>query len=194
MSLLQHQEAVLIEKAKTGDVESFELLIASYQKRAFNIAYRMLGNLEDANDITQEALVKVYRSIHNFKGNSSFSTWLYSIVNNVCIDFIRKNKKAKLLYIDKQQDGESYQREIPDEINTPECLFEKNEIKRMVHDAINQLNYEQRNIIILRDIQGFSYQEIAEMINVSVGTVKSRISRARSNLKEIISENYKVTS
>ena len=194
MSLLQHQEAILIEKAKTGDVESFEILIGTYQKRAFNIAYRMLGNLEDANDVTQEALVKVYRSIPNFKGNSSFSTWLYSIVNNACIDFIRKNKKVKLLYLEKEQGDESYKIEIPDEINTPECLFEKNEVKRMVHDAINQLNYEQRNIIILRDIQGFSYQEIAEMINVSLGTVKSRISRARSNLKDIINEGNKVTS
>lgn len=194
MSLLQHQEAVLIEKAKNGDVESFEQLTSAYQKRAFNIAYRMLGNLEDANDVTQEALLKVYKSLHNFRGNSSFSTWLYSIVNNVCIDFIRKNKKVKLLSIDKQQEGESYQREIPDEINTPECLFEKKEVKRMVHDAINQLSYEQRNIIILRDIQGFSYQEIAEMLHISIGTVKSRINRARSNLKEIISEGFKVIS
>lgn len=194
VSLLQHEEVALIEKAKNGDVESFELLINVYQKKAFNIAYRMLGNLEDANDVTQEALVKVYRSIHNFKGNSSFSTWLYSIVNNACIDFIRKNRKVNLLYIDKEYGETNYKIEIGDEINTPESLFEKNEIKQMVHDAINQLNYEQRNIIILRDIQGFSYQEIAEMINVSLGTVKSRINRARSSLKDIINEGNKATS
>lgn len=194
MSLLQHEEVALIEKAKNGDVESFELLINVYQKKAFNIAYRMLGNLEDANDVTQEALVKVYRSIHNFKGNSSFSTWLYSIVNNACIDFIRKNRKVNLLYIDKEYGETNYKIEIGDEINTPESLFEKNEIKQMVHDAINQLNYEQRNIIILRDIQGFSYQKIGEMLHISLGTVKSRISRARSNLKEIIANDYKEIS
>ncbi|WP_244272759.1 RNA polymerase sigma factor [Natronincola peptidivorans] len=193
MSLLQHQEKLLIVKAKNGDIESFELLISAYQKRAFNIAYRVLGNIEDANDVTQEALIKVYKSIHNFKGNSSFSTWLYSIVNNACIDFIRKNKKVKLLYIDKQEE-DGYQKEIPDEINTPECLFEKNEVKRMIHDAINQLNYEQRTIIVLRDIQGFSYQEIGEILNISEGTVKSRINRARNNLKILISETMKVTS
>ncbi|KJF27839.1 RNA polymerase subunit sigma-24 [Clostridium aceticum] len=191
---MQHQEDVLIEKARRGDIESFELLIEAYQKKAFNIAYRILGNLEDANDVTQEALVKVYRSIHNFKGNSSFSTWLYSIVNNVCIDFIRKNKKAKLLYIDGQQEQGAYTKELPDEMNTPECLFEKNEVKRMVHDAINQLNYEQRTIIVLRDIQGFSYQQIAEMLEISVGTVKSRINRGRNHLKLLISEGMKVTS
>ncbi|WP_236904913.1 RNA polymerase sigma factor [Clostridium formicaceticum] len=194
MSLLQHQEDVLIEKAKKGDVESFELLIGAYQKKAFNIAYRILGNLEDANDMTQEALVKVYRSIHNFKGNSSFSTWLYSIVNNVCIDFIRKNKKTKLLYIDGQQEEGAYTKELPDEMNTPECLFEKNEVKKMIHDAINQLNYEQRKIIVLRDIQGFSYQEIAEILDISVGTVKSRINRGRNHLKLLIGEGMKVTS
>ncbi|SET75892.1 RNA polymerase, sigma-24 subunit, RpoE [Natronincola peptidivorans] len=190
---MQHQEKLLIVKAKNGDIESFELLISAYQKRAFNIAYRVLGNIEDANDVTQEALIKVYKSIHNFKGNSSFSTWLYSIVNNACIDFIRKNKKVKLLYIDKQEE-DGYQKEIPDEINTPECLFEKNEVKRMIHDAINQLNYEQRTIIVLRDIQGFSYQEIGEILNISEGTVKSRINRARNNLKILISETMKVTS
>ncbi|AOY76707.1 ECF RNA polymerase sigma factor SigW [Clostridium formicaceticum] len=191
---MQHQEDVLIEKAKKGDVESFELLIGAYQKKAFNIAYRILGNLEDANDMTQEALVKVYRSIHNFKGNSSFSTWLYSIVNNVCIDFIRKNKKTKLLYIDGQQEEGAYTKELPDEMNTPECLFEKNEVKKMIHDAINQLNYEQRKIIVLRDIQGFSYQEIAEILDISVGTVKSRINRGRNHLKLLIGEGMKVTS
>nr|WP_330386466.1 sigma-70 family RNA polymerase sigma factor [Natronincola ferrireducens] len=191
---MHQQEDVLIDKARQGDIESFELLIKAYQQRAFNIAYRILGNLEDANDVTQEALLKVYRSIHNFKGNSSFSTWLYSIVNNVCIDFLRKNKKAKVLYIDNQYQEEGYQREIPDEINTPECLFEKKEVKKMIHDAINQLNHEQRTIIVLRDIQGFSYQEIAEILNVSVGTVKSRINRGRSNLKLLINERLKVTT
>lgn len=194
MSFLQHREDVLIEKAKAGDVKSFEELISNYQNRAFNIAYRMLGNLEDANDVTQEALIKIYRSINKFKGNSSFSTWLYSIVNNVCIDFIRKHRKAKILYIDENQKQEGYQREIPDKMNTPECLFEKKEIKEMVHDAINQLNYEQKTIIILRDIQGFSYQEIAEILNISEGTVKSRISRGRNNLKLILHEINKATS
>ncbi|WP_278287094.1 RNA polymerase sigma factor [Clostridium aceticum] len=107
---MQHQEDVLIEKARRGDIESFELLIEAYQKKAFNIAYRILGNLEDANDVTQEALVKVYRSIHNFKGNSSFSTWLYSIVNNVCIDFIRKIKKQSFFILMANKNKELIQK------------------------------------------------------------------------------------
>ncbi len=194
MRLLSQNEAILIDKAQKGDIESFELLIENYQKKAFNIAYRMLGNLEDANDVTQEALVKVYRSIGAFRGNSSFSTWLYSIVNNTCIDFIRKNRKFDLIYIEQEHEGTNYQIDIPDRLNTPEKLLEKNEVKKIIHDGINQLNYDHRNIIILRDIQGLSYKEIGEILHISLGTVKSRISRARDNLKEIIRDNYNISS
>ena len=194
MRLLSQNEAILIDKAQKGDIESFELLIENYQKKAFNIAYRMLGNLEDANDVTQEALVKVYRSIGAFRGNSSFSTWLYSIVNNTCIDFMRKNRKVDLIYIEQEHEGTNYQIDIPDRLNTPEKLLEKNEVKKIIHDGINQLNYDHRNIIILRDIQGLSYKEIGEILHISLGTVKSRISRARDNLKEIIRDNYNISS
>ncbi|MCC5911761.1 MAG: sigma-70 family RNA polymerase sigma factor [Clostridiaceae bacterium] len=191
---MDHDEKTLIEKSQKGDVESFEILITSYQKTAFNIAYRMLGNFEDANDITQEAFIKVYKSIDKFKGESSFTTWLYAIVNNICLDFLRKKKKIKIISIDKSQGNENYQREIPDETNTPEVLFEKKEVRRTVQDAINQLKDEHRTIIILRDIQGFSYEEIAEILDISTGTVKSRISRARRSLKVIIGNGLKVTT
>ncbi len=187
---LNQQEISLIEKVKKGDISSFEALIAPYQKKAFNIAYRMLGNLEDANDVTQEAMIKIYKSIAGFQGKSSFSTWVYSVVSNSCIDYIRKNRKAVIVSLDREYDtGESmYKLEVADEMNTPEYLFEKNEIKRMIHDAINQLNVDQREIIILRDINGFSYHEIAEILKCSEGTVKSRISRARSSLKVLLNK------
>ena len=188
MDFLQHQEEDLIEKAKAGDVKSFEILIANYKKRAFNIAYRMLGNLEDANDVTQESFLKIYRSIDKFKGKSSFSTWLYSIVNNTCIDFIRKNRKKTTISIDTNYDEDGYEIEIADEKNTTESLFEKKEIIRSIHDAINRLNHDQKIVIILRDIQGFSYFEISKILNISEGTVKSRISRGRKNLKNILEE------
>lgn len=188
MDFLQHQEEDLIEKAKAGDVKSFEILIANYKKRAFNIAYRMLGNLEDANDVTQESFLKIYRSIDKFKGKSSFSTWLYSIVSNTCIDFIRKNRKKTTISIDTNYDEDGYEIEIADEKNTTESLFEKKEIIRSIHDAINRLNHDQKIVIILRDIQGFSYFEISKILNISEGTVKSRISRGRKNLKNILEE------
>lgn len=187
---LNQQEISLIEKVKKGDIASFEVLIEPYQKKAFNIAYRMLGNLEDANDVTQEAMIKIYKSISGFQGKSSFSTWLYSVVSNSCIDYIRKNRRAVVVSLDREYDtGESmYKFEVADEMNTPEYLFERNETKRIIHDAINQLNVDQREIIILRDINGFSYNEIAEILKCSEGTVKSRISRARSNLKTLLTK------
>jgi len=184
------QETSLIEQSKAGNIESFEKLIADHQKKAFNIAYRVLGNLEDANDVTQEALIKAYRGIKNFNGKSSFSTWLYTIVNNACIDFIRKNRKTNLTYLDREYETEesSYKLQVYNHEETPEELFEKKEVKRIVHEAINRLSYEHKRIIVLRDIQQFAYQEIAEILNCSEGTVKSRISRARKNLKILIME------
>lgn len=188
METLSLQEASLIEQSKAGNIESFEQLIAIHQKKVFNIAYRMLGNLEDANDVTQEALIKAYRGIKSFNGKSSFSTWLYAIVNNACIDFIRKNRKTNLIYLNQEYEteGGSYKIQLDSNEDTPEELFEKKEVQRLVQESINKLNYDHRRAIILRDIQQFSYKEIAQIINCSEGTVKSRISRARNNLKAII--------
>lgn len=187
---LSLQEASLIEQSKDGDIHSFEELISAHQKRIFNIAYRILGNLEDANDVTQEALIKAYKGIKNFNHKSSFSTWLYTIVNNACIDFIRKNKKTNITYLDREYETEegSYKVQVYSDEKTPEELLEKKEVQKLVHEAINQLNYEHRRIIVLRDIKQFSYQEIAQILNCSEGTVKSRINRARNNLKMIIRE------
>jgi len=188
VKLLNQQEISLIEKSSKGDVGSFEELIQPYQKKAFNIAYRMLGNVEDASDVTQEALIKIYKSLDKYQGKSSFSTWVYSIVNNTCIDYIRKNKKGNVVYLDQeiQAKDRSYKMELSDEMNTPEYLFEKQETQKIVQDAINQLNVDHREIIVLRDINGFSYQEIATMLNCSEGTVKSRINRARGHLKVLL--------
>lgn len=193
VKILGSQEVSLIKRSKAGDVESFEQLIASHQKRIFNIAYRMLGNPEDANDVTQEALVKAYCGIKNFKGKSSFSTWLYTIVNNACIDFIRKNRKTNMIYLDREYETEEgvYKVQLGDDEDTPEELFEKKEVQRLVHESIGELSYGHRKIIILRDIEHFSYKEIAQIFGCPEGTVKSRISRARECLKAIIEEKLK---
>ena len=190
MEILGSQEVSLIKQSKAGDIKSFEQLIAKHQKKAFNIAYRMLGNLEDANDVTQEALVKAYKGIKKFKGKSSFSTWLYAIVNNACIDFIRKNRKANIIYLDREYEtGEGTCKiQLGSNENTPEQLFEKKEVQRLVRESIGELGYDYRRIIVLRDVEGFSYKEIAQILDCPEGTVKSRISRARSSLKTIIKE------
>lgn len=182
-----NRENKLIKKCTQGDIDAFEELIVKYEKTTYNIALRMLRNKDDAMDISQEAFIKVFKSIKTFNFESSFSTWLYRIVTNTCLDFLRKNSNTSLS-IDSPintEDGE-IQRDIPDISNNTEEIFEKQLTKELVHRAINKLDENHKTVIILRDIEGFSYEEVAQILDCSLGTVKSRISRARNSLKNII--------
>lgn len=187
-------ERILIERSQNGDLESFEKLIEEYQILAFNIAYKMTSNKEDASDMTQEALIKVFKSIKSFRFDSSFSTWLYRIVTNSCIDMMRKNSKIKTYSLDKPIEGDegTYQRELPDNKDLPDEILEKREKREAVHRAIGKLPDKYRIMIVLRDIQDFSYEEISEVTELPIGTVKSRISRARNTLKEILSKDMEL--
>lgn len=179
-------ELLLIKRSKKGDTDSFEQLVSNYQVSAYNIAYRMLGNKEDASDCTQDAMIKVFRSISKFKGNSSFSTWMYRIVINTCKDFIRKKKEV--LYLDNDIKGEegNIKRELEDSSDTPETILERKELKKEIEKAIMEINSDHREVIVLRDIREYSYEEIAEILDCSIGTVKSRINRGRKALKDVL--------
>ncbi|SHJ81651.1 RNA polymerase sigma factor [Paramaledivibacter caminithermalis] len=181
-------EKVLIEKSKNGDIESFEKLIEKYQVVAFNIAYRMVGNKEDAKDIAQEALIKVYKSLKSFKGDSSFSTWLYKIVTNTCIDAIRKLKKVQTYSLDKEFETENgnFSFQIADNKYLPDRLYEVKEKKELVQTALNKIDEKYKSVLVLRDIQGFTYEEISKITQNPIGTIKSRINRGRLLLKEIL--------
>ena len=180
------QESKLIEKCKKGDVLAFEQLIEAYQKKAYNIALRFMGNEEDAKDMAQDALIKVYRYIDSFKEQSSFSTWMYRIVVNTCLDEIRKRKKIISISIDGNDKEEQYKLDslLPANNETPETIFLNNQRKEEIQKAIYSLNDDYRNVIILRDMNGFSYEEISILLNCAEGTVKSRINRGRNQLKE----------
>lgn len=185
---MNENEKHLLESAKKGDIEAFEKLIEAHEKKVFNIALRMMGNYEDAKDMAQEAFIRVFKSIGSFKEQSSLSTWIYRIITNICLDELRKRKNRKVMSIDdniKYDDGE-IKRDIVSDDLTPEEKVERDEVKRMVSYAINELSDEHRTAIVLRDIQGFSYKEISEIVNCPEGTVKSRISRARQALREIL--------
>ncbi|QEK12330.1 sigma-70 family RNA polymerase sigma factor [Crassaminicella thermophila] len=184
-------EKILIKKSKQGDIESFETLIKEHQKLAFNIAYRMLGNIEDAKDATQDAFIKTYKSLNKFKGESGFSTWLYKIVTNTCLDVLRKRKSQKTYSYDHQIDTEDGKilRDLPDERNIPEIIVERREHQRNIQEAINCLSEHYKTVIVLRDIKGFSYEQISKILDCSEGTIKSRISRARKALKFEIEKN-----
>ncbi len=183
-----NDEKNLIQNCKNGDVNSFEKLIESHQKKVYNIAYRMMGNNEDALDAAQEALIKVYKSLGTFREESSFSTWVYRITANVCLDQLRKRNRINTVSMQNTvvlDDGE-VEVQIEDNNFNPDVILEKNELRRSIVDAINHLNEDQRLVIILRDINGCSYEEIASILKCSLGTVKSRISRARNALKDLL--------
>jgi len=191
---MKGNELWLVEQSRNGNVDAFEELIKDYKKTAYNIALRVLRNVEDAEDASQEALIKVYKSIQNFNMQSSFKSWMYRIVVNTCIDFKRK-KNINAVSIDENVDlggNKEFQREIADNSYNPESLIEKNFNSKLINDAVNRLEDDFKTIIILRDIQGFSYSEISEILSCNLGTVKSRLNRARKNLKDILENELNI--
>ena len=179
------KERELIRKAKQGDMLAFEELILKHEKIVYNVALRMMNHSEDAKDISQEVFLKAYRSLVNFDERSAFSTWLYRITHNTCIDEMRKRKGKQSYSLEEELENEegSMQRQIADEGDTPEESLLRQEQKSEILQALDTLSEEHKAAIILRDVKGLSYEEIAEILELSLGTVKSRISRARNQLK-----------
>jgi len=182
---LTSNDAVLIQKSKQGDVHSFELLISKYQVYAYNIAWRMLGNEEDAKDATQETLIKVFKGLGKFKENSEFSTWLYTITVNTCRDQLRKRKKVMTLSVDDTEEKVPIQL-VAEESADPAVRLEQKEVAGQLLSALGKIPEFQKTAVLLRDVYGFSYEEIGAIENCSVGTVKSRISRGRHGLRTLI--------
>jgi RNA polymerase sigma-70 factor (ECF subfamily) len=185
---LDTAEKKLIELSVGGDVEAFETLIQSHQKKVYNIALRMTGNPEDAQELAQEAIVRAFTSIGKFRGDSSFSTWLYRITINICTDFLRKRNKVTLISMEQGAASNDNQQglQIEEESPGPDELAEKKQLKKLVRDAMDALSEEHRQVLILRDILKLSYKEIANTLKVNEGTIKSRINRARAGLKKIV--------
>ncbi|MDX9887845.1 MAG: sigma-70 family RNA polymerase sigma factor [Anaerovoracaceae bacterium] len=184
------EEARIIKRAKNGSESDFETLILSCQGKAYSIAYRYLNNQEDAMDALQESFIKAYRSLATFKGNSSFQTWIYRIVVNTCYDMLRKKKsriQAESLY--KSDGDEEYMIELPDQDKGPEELALDREESRDIFRVLEMLPLDQKEIILLRDVEGYSYEEIVDILSITMGTVKSRISRARLRLRELYLES-----
>lgn len=176
----------LVAKSRDGDIDAFEELVHRYERKIYTIAYRLIGNRDDANDLAQEAFLKAFQGIKNFRGEASFQTWLCRITTNVCRDEIRKRCRKPVDHLDDAiilDEGE-VTRQVATQEPGPEELFEQKELSEQIQKIINTLSPDFRLALVLRDIQGFSYEEISEQLDCSLGTVKSRISRARSYLKE----------
>lgn len=184
-------ETELIERCQRGDREAFNELVEQYQSQVINIAYGMLSDREDAYDAAQETFVKIYRNIGGFKGKSSLSTWIYRIVANVCNDMLRKRQRSAVVVSMSNtiSDEDDREMDITDDAPTPEELLELSEEQRVVRIAISELSAEHRQIITLSDIEQLSYEEISEILKCPIGTVKSRLNRARSALKKKLLKN-----
>lgn len=183
--MTDHGEKALIQKAKQGDLTAFEELILKHEKIVYNVALRMMNHSEDAKDISQEVFLKAYRNIANFDERSAFSTWLYRITTNTCIDEMRKRKGKQSYSLEEELENEdgTMQRQIADEGDTPEESLLREERKSEILQALENLSAEHKAAVVLRDVKGLSYEEISEILDLSLGTVKSRISRARNQLK-----------
>lgn len=181
--MTREQESAIVRKVLGGDANAFETLVLEYEKNVYNIALRMTGNSEDAADMTQEAFIKAYNSLQSFRGDSKFSVWLYRIVSNVCLDFLRsKNRRPTVSLSVEDDDGEDAQLDVADESQSPELLLDRKLTRDSVRRGLDSLPPDYRQILLLREIQGLSYDEIAQALSLEVGTVKSRIFRARKRL------------
>jgi len=178
-------EAELIQAARQGDLDSFNSLVLSYQEMIFNQAYRMMGEYDIAEDATQNAFISAYRHINNYRGGS-FKAWLLRIVTNLCIDELRRRKRHPTIPLEPlDNDGEEIEspRWLTDPKNSPEETIEREELAKALKHCINNLTPEFRAIVILVDIQGLDYNEAAEVVKRPLGTVKSRLARARFQLR-----------
>ena len=186
-------DAEIIEKVLSGDVNSFELLVAKYEKMIYNLALTKLRNRESAEDISQECFLRAYKMLRSYRTESAFSTWIYRICQNLIADHFRKNKKTNTVSLsftgEDGEWGEWKEFEIPDENSDPAGEVIRAEKIKKIREIIDSLPDDLREIIILRDFEDQSYADIAEMLALEIGTVKSRLNRAREKLKNYIIKN-----
>ena len=178
-------EKHILARARRGELPAFEELVRRHEKRVYAVALRSSGSPEDAEDITQEVFLRAWRSIEEFRGDSGFSTWLFRITMNLCVDHAR-HKHAQPQTQPLVMGEEESERPLPDTAPTPEEHLDNSELGRELAAALEVVSEEHRRIVLLGDVSGMSYTAIAEAQEISEGTVKSRLSRARIALRKVL--------
>lgn len=183
------EDSVLVKAFLAGDQRAFDILVTRHQNMIFNVCYRLIGDYEEANDSAQETFIKAFSSLKGFRSEASFSTWLYRIAVNTC-----KNKLSSLKYrfnmmmsrLDRPREGENscWKMEILDDSSSPEPSLERKELEMHIQREIDSLPKDQKLVIVLRDIEGLSYEEVAQITGFNKGTVKSKLARARQRLRK----------
>lgn len=188
-------DALLIAECQAGSKDAFDRLITKYQRRVYTFAYRLTGNAEDAADVAADTFVRLYTSLGSFKGHSSFVTWLYRVVTNIYLDSRKRKRVRQTQSLDEVIDLEesTVQRQYDDDSPTPHEIAEQRERTAALQQAISSLPEFQRVMIVMYHVDGMAYEEIAEALQLPIGTVKSRLNRARLALRkklEPIREQY----
>jgi len=174
----------LIAESLNGRREAFGELVSRYQGRLYNAAIRLADNPEDAADVVQDAFLNAYQSLHTFKGDAEFFTWLYRIAFNTAISLKRKKRAAVSLDAVRPEGG--IDPDDPSEYIKPGAALERTEDEQQLQDAVRRLSHEHREVLVLKDIEGLRYEDIAEILGVPIGTIRSRLHRARLELRELL--------
>lgn len=182
------EELKLVHRAAGGDEGAFEKLVIENERLIYNVALKITGNPDDAEDVAQEAFIKAYRNLGSFRGESRFSGWLYRLCYNAAMDHIRKNRDPNLRSL-TNDDGSDAELDVADPAPTPEESADRKETQRIVREAVAMLDDDKREILVMREFSGMSYTAIADALGIEEGTVKSRISRARASLAEILRQS-----
>jgi len=187
------EDSELVERAQDGDRDAFQQLVERYQEKVYSICYSKLKDEQDSKDVSQDVFIKVYRYLDNFKQNSSFYTWLYRITVNTCIDYLRKQSRhQKVDYDDTIKRDENLEGDdmlMPSKLGVnPDKAFGRKELRQKMLEALNTLSEKHRTILNLREVEGLSYKEMAEVLDISKGTVMSRLYHARNYFQEALEE------
>ena len=180
-------EKTMVARAKAGDHAAFEEIVRLYEKKLYSIAYRYTGSEQDALDVCQETFIRVYRFIGGFQETSGFSTWIYRICTNVCKDSVTRRQRRGETSLDLQdEEGEEFELPVSDDRYSPEQVVEQRELRQHLQEGIAALSPNHREIVVLRDVEGLSYEKISEVLGLEIGTVKSRLNRGREQLRNFL--------
>lgn len=190
----------LVRRCVAGDAAAWQEIVQQYNRRIYNICYRFSGSADDAADLTQEVFIKIYRTLATFDGSrAAFMTWVTTVTRNLLVDHFRKGKYDRVTdSLDaapgNQEEGLSIAEQLEDQAASPEARMQSQQTQKMVHEGLQRLSPELREAVILRDLQDLDYKEIAKVLKVPEGTVKSRINRGRTELARLLQRNYRQVS
>ncbi|MCB9492610.1 MAG: sigma-70 family RNA polymerase sigma factor [Dehalococcoidia bacterium] len=183
----------LVKRSRNGDRDAFRILVERHQRRVFGLCFGMVRNKDDAMDLVQETFVKVFKNLDSFEGQSSFYTWTYRIATNVCIDFLRRANRYRTVDYDdaiqRDEDAEDAGSILPSRLGLdPARVYGRKELLEKIEEALQKLSPAHRQAILLREVEGLSYQEMADVLEISIGTVMSRLHHARKNMQRLLAD------